>query len=174
MSEQKAEQISGEPGSLSAGVAVPPSSDAQTEPLAASVAESIQESPNVVSPDLVPEQAAGAETPKIDAPKADAPKTDAKKADVPRAPGKVMIMSTGDRRWARDDSAGPEPETEQSAGMFGKRRFVDEPVGGFTRAAISAVLPSALRPATAERRTFRQSSRHGRGLAVPGAGRERR
>jgi hypothetical protein len=138
VSEQKAEQIIGEPGSLSAGVAVPPSSDAQSEPVAASVAESIQESPNVVSPDLVPEQAAGAETPEIDAPKADAPKADAPKADapkadVPRAPGKVMIMSSGDRRWTRDDNAGPEPETEQSAGMLGKRRL----------AALAAVLALA-------------------------------
>ncbi len=128
MSEQKAEQISGEPGSLSVGVAVAPSSGAQSEPVAASVAESIQESPNVVSPDLVPEQAAGAETPEIDAPKADAPK-----ADVRRAPGKVMIMSSGDRSWDRDDVTGPEPETEQSAGMFGKRRL----------AALAAVLALA-------------------------------
>ena len=34
-----------------------------------------------------------------------------------------MIMSSGDRRWARDGSAGPEPETEPSAGLFGKRRL---------------------------------------------------
>jgi hypothetical protein len=133
VSEQKAEQISGEPGSLSVGVAVPPSSGAQSEPVAASVAQSTQESPHVVSPDLVPEQAAGAETPEIDAPKADAPKADAPKADVARAPGKVMIMSSGDRSWDRDDVTGPEPETEQSAGMFGKRRL----------AALAAVLALA-------------------------------
>lgn len=127
MSEQKAEQISGEPGSLSAGAAVPPSSDAQIEPVGVSVAESIQQSPNVVSPGLVPERAAGAvpeiEAPKANAPKADAPKTDAPKADPPRAPSKVMIMSSGDRNWDRADDAGPEPETGQSAGMFGKRRL---------------------------------------------------
>ena len=138
MSEQKAEQISGEPGSLGAGAAVPPSSDAQIEPVAAFVAESIQQSPNVVSPGLAPKHTAGAEisdieapkadapkadAPKTDAPKADAPKADAAKADVARAPGKVMIMSSGDRNWDRADDAGPEPETEQSAGMFGKRRL---------------------------------------------------
>jgi hypothetical protein len=133
VSEQKAEQISGEPGSLSAGAAVPPSSDAQSEPVAASAAESIQETPNVVSPDLVPEQAAGAETPEIHAPKPNAPKADAPKADVPRAPGKVMIMSSGDRNWDRDDDSGADPETEQSAGMFGKRRL----------AALAAVLALA-------------------------------
>jgi len=127
VSEQKAEQISGEPDSLSAGTAVPPSSDAQGEPVAASapesVQESIEESPSIDSPGLVPEQAAGAETPEIGAPKADAPKVHAPKADAPRAPGKVMIMSSVDHSWDRDNDAGAEPETNQSAGMFGKRRL---------------------------------------------------
>jgi hypothetical protein len=128
VSEQKAEQISGEPGSLGAGAVVLHSSDAQSEPVAASAPESmpepIQESPSVDSPKLVPEQAAAAETPEIDKPKADAPKADSPKADAPRAPGKVMIMSSGDRSWDRDSGAGPEPETDQSAaGMFGKRRL---------------------------------------------------
>ena len=121
MSEQKAEQISNEPGSLIAGAAVLPSSDAQSEPVAAS--ESMEASPNIVSPDLVPEQAADAETPEIEAPKANAPKADAAKADVPRVPGKVMIMSSGDRNWDRDDDAGPEADAEQGGGMFGKRRL---------------------------------------------------
>ena len=137
MSEQKAEQISGEPGSLSVGTAVPPSSDAQSEPVAASAPESvgelIEESPSIDSPRLVPEQAAGAETPAIDAPKADAPKAHAPKADTPRAAGKIMIMSSGGRGWDRDDDVGPEPETDQSAGMFGKRRL----------AALAAVLALA-------------------------------
>ncbi len=137
MSEQKAEQISGEPGSLSAGTAVPPTSDAQSEPVAASAPESVQlsieESPRIDSPKLVPEQAAGPETPAIDAPKADAPKAPAPKADTPRAPGKIMIMSSGGRGWDRDDDGGPEPETDQSAGMFGKRRL----------AALAAVLALA-------------------------------
>jgi len=127
VSEQKVEQIGDQPASLSAGTAVPPSSDAQSEPVAASAPESVQvsieESPSIESPGFVPEQAAGAETPAIDAPKADAPKAHAPKADAPRAPGKVMIMSSVDRRWDRDDNAGAEPETDQSAGMFGKRRL---------------------------------------------------
>jgi hypothetical protein len=33
-----------------------------------------------------------------------------------------MIMSAGDRAWANDD-VGPEPESEPSQGMFGKRRI---------------------------------------------------
>jgi hypothetical protein len=124
VSEQMAEQISGEPGSISAGAAVPPSSDARSEPVTALVAGSVQETPNVVSRDLVPEQAAGAQTALPDAPKAGAaPKADTSKADAPPAPGKVMIMSSGDRSWDRDEAAGAEGETEQSAGVFGQRRL---------------------------------------------------
>jgi hypothetical protein len=142
VSEQKAEQISGEPGSLSAGPAVSPSSGAHGAPVAVSapesVQESIQESPSIESRGLVPEQAACAETPAIDEPKADAPKADAPeahapKADAPRAPGKVMIMSSGDRNWGRDDDVGAEPEAGQGAGMFGKPRL----------AALAAVLALA-------------------------------
>jgi hypothetical protein len=123
VSEQMAEQISGEPGSLSAGTAVSPSPDARSEPVAALVTESVQETPNVVSPDLMPEQTAGAQTVPPDAPKAGAPKADTAKADAPPVLGKVMIMSSGDRSWDRDDAAGAEGETEHSAGMFGQRRL---------------------------------------------------
>jgi hypothetical protein len=113
VSEQKAEQTSAEPGSLSAGPAVSNSSDVQSQPAAASA----QEPAGVDSPDLVPEEAGAGETPKMDAPKADAPKEDA-----PRTPGKVMIMSSGDRAWDGNDT-GPEPKSEQNSPMFGKRRI---------------------------------------------------
>jgi hypothetical protein len=119
VSDQKAEQTSGEPGSPSAGPAVPHSLEAQNEPVAASAPQSS----NIESPDLVPEQGGAGETSKADAPKADAPKTDAPKADAPRTFGKVMIMSSGDRAWDSNDDAGPEPEAESSSGMFGKRRL---------------------------------------------------
>jgi hypothetical protein len=119
VSEQKAEQTSGEPGSLSAGPAVPHSLEAQNEPVAASAPPSS----NIESPDLVPEQGGAGETPEMDAAKADAPNADAPKAAAPRAPGKVMIMSSGDRAWGSNDDAGPEPEAESSSGMFGKRRL---------------------------------------------------
>jgi hypothetical protein len=113
VSEQRAEQTSGESGSLSAGPAVPNSSDVQSQPAAASA----QEPTSVDSPDLVPEQAGAGETAKMDAPKADAPKVDA-----PPTPGKIMIMSSGDRAWD-SNGAGPEPESGQNSGMFGKRRI---------------------------------------------------
>jgi hypothetical protein len=115
VSEQQAEQTSGEPGSLSAGPAAPHSSDAQIEP----VVVSTPQASGVASPDLVPEQGAAAE---VDAPKADAAKPDAPKADAPRSPGKVLIMSSGDRGWA-NDHAGPEVDSKQGRGMFGKRRL---------------------------------------------------
>jgi hypothetical protein len=119
VSDQKAEQTSGEPGSLSAGTAVPHSLEAQNERVAASAPQSS----NIESPDLVPEQGGAGETSKAEAPKADAPKADASKADAPRTFGKVMIMSSGDRAWGSNDDAGSEPEAESSSGMFGKRRL---------------------------------------------------
>jgi hypothetical protein len=140
VSEQQAEQISGESGSVGAGPAVPHSSDAPSEPAAALLQElvklSAQEpapgSAEVESPKLVPEQGVTAEAPELHAPKADAHKADAPaahatgpdtaKVDAPRAPGRIMIMSSGDRAWANDD-AGSEPESEPSQGMFGKRRI---------------------------------------------------
>jgi len=150
VSEQQAEQIGGESGSLGAGPDVRHSSGAPGEPAAALLQElvklSAQEpapgSAEVESPKLVPEQGAVAEAPELHAPKADVSTADVSKAEVsktdapaahatgpdtakvdaPRAPGRIMIMSSGDRAWANDDT-GPEPESEPSQGMFGKRRI---------------------------------------------------
>jgi hypothetical protein len=123
VSEHKADQTSGEPGSLSAGPDAPISSDAQSQAAAPE---------KIVAPGLVPEQSAAAETPKVEAEKAEAdkpeaakveaPKLEAPKADAPRAPGKVLIMSAGDRAWD-GKGEGAEVESEQGPGMFGKRRL---------------------------------------------------
>jgi hypothetical protein len=138
VSEQKAEQSSGEPGSLSAGPVLPLSSDVPSAPVAASAQEPVQqaanETPVAASPDLVPEQGAAAEVtapkseaakpeaPKAEAPKAAAPEAEAPKAEAPHSPGKVIIMSAGDRGW---ENRGTESkvETEQSQEAFGKRRL---------------------------------------------------
>ena len=123
MSEQKAEQTCGQPGSLSAGPTVHHSSKALSEPVAVSAQESVKESSDVGSATLVPEQGGAGETAEVDAAKADAPKPDAPKADAPHPPGKVMIMSSGDRAWGSNGDAGPEPEAVSSSGMFSKRRL---------------------------------------------------
>ena len=130
MSEQMAEQNSDQHGSLSAGPAVPNPSEARSEPVATSAHEAIQQavpqSMGVESPKLLPDQGGAAEIPELDAPKvdaqkSDAPKLDAPKVDAPKAdaagtPGKIMIMSPGER-------AGAAAESEPNAGMFGKRRI---------------------------------------------------
>jgi hypothetical protein len=141
VSEQEPEKTSGEPGSLSVGPAVSHSSDAQNEPVAASAQEVAQGPASLESPALAPEQDA-AEMPVVDAPKAadsraevpkaaepkaeaaaaPAPKSDTAEADTPHLPGKVIVMSSGDRAWA-DHDAGSEPEAAESQGMFGKRRI---------------------------------------------------
>jgi hypothetical protein len=132
VNEQNAEQTSGESGSVNAGPILPNSSDAQREPVAAAAQQSVPETSRVESPDLVPEQGGVGETAAVDAPKtdtakadaakADAPKTDAPKAEAPRIPGKIMIMSSGERAWD-GNGAGAEAESEQASGMFGKRRL---------------------------------------------------
>jgi hypothetical protein len=125
VSEQQAEPTSTETGSASVGPAVSSSSDAASQPVAA------QEAPKTVaeveSPDLVPAQGDAA---KVDASKAEAPKAeagnveaaDSAKAEAPRAPGKIMIMSSGDRDWDHQ-GVEPEVEAEQAQGVFGKRRL---------------------------------------------------
>jgi hypothetical protein len=124
VSEQNAEPFSGETGSLSAGPAVPPSSDTQSQPVNASAQEPAKQISIVGSPDLVPEQGAatGVGAPKADAPKADAAKPETSNADATHVPGKVLIMSAGDRNW-EDSAAGAEVESETNQGMFGKRRL---------------------------------------------------
>src|SRR6202171_6098797 len=123
MSEQMADQISGESGSLKAALS---SLEAPSTPFAVSAKESVPETTNVDSPKLSPEQGGPGETQKVDtvkadapkaeAPKAEAPKPDAPKADARRMPGTITIMSAGDR-------AGSAPKAEQGSGMFGKRRL---------------------------------------------------
>jgi hypothetical protein len=120
VSEQNVEPTSGESGSLGTGPAVPASSEAQVETVAAATEGSVERAPEIASPVLVPEQGAATEN---DAAPVDAAKPDVASADAPHATGKVMIMSSGDRDWSNDHGAGPEAETEQGQSMFGKRRL---------------------------------------------------
>jgi hypothetical protein len=136
VNEANAEQVSGEPGSVDAGLVVPNSSDAQPEPVTAA-APSASETSHVESPDLVPEQGGPAETVTVDAPKveakADASQAEASKAEARRIPGKIMIMSNDEHDWD-NHGVGPEADSEQASGVFGKRRF----------AALAAVVALAM------------------------------
>jgi hypothetical protein len=117
-----------------------------------SVQESVEGPTSVDSPKLVPEQGGADQMPRVDsfkvllekagadkaetskveipkaeiskaeAPNAETPKTETPKTDASRTPGRVMIMSAGERSWSHSD-AGPMPESEPSSGMFGKRRL---------------------------------------------------
>jgi hypothetical protein len=139
VSEQKPEQTSGEPGSLSAEPAASTSSNAPSEPVAAATG-STQESkagssdadPRKRVPELGEAAKTPGKTPEVDAPKAEgqgvdaqgtgAPEPDAPKPEEPRIPGNVVILSSGDRAWNRK-GAGPRSEAAQGSGMFGKRRL---------------------------------------------------
>src|SRR5882757_4598043 len=138
MSEQKAEQTNGEPGSLSGELAVPNSSDMQIEPVAALAQPSI----DAESPKAAPEQAAAGtlqiealdtHAPKTEADKTEAGKTEAGKAETGTTEtGKVMIMLSSDRGWD-GKGAGSKAESEPNQGAFGKRR----------RSALAAVVALA-------------------------------
>jgi hypothetical protein len=132
VSEQKADQITVESGSLDAAPAASNSPDVRTEPVTAS--ETPKETSKIDAPGSMPEQgAAGAA-----APKPDTSKPEVAKAEAPRAPGKVMIMSSGDRAWERSET-GSEAQTEQSQDMFGKRR-----IGALAAVVMLAAMTGAL------------------------------
>jgi hypothetical protein len=142
--EQKAEQTSGETGSLNAGSAASNSSEAQREQMAASVPEiSVVESPRIAPDHEAPKAdapkvevtkievtkveaikaaAPQAEAPRVEAPKAEAPKVEAAKAGAPRSPGKFMLMPAGNRNW-HGAGAGSEMKSEPSQRPFGRRRI---------------------------------------------------
>jgi hypothetical protein len=113
VSEQQAEQTSGETGSLSAGSSDTQSSATQSEPVAAAASEiSVVESP-MIAPDEVPEFT-------VEAPKVEAPKVEMNKPEVPRL-GKVMFMAPGERSSGNEHASEPKPE--QGSSPPGERRF---------------------------------------------------
>ena len=158
MSESTGELISVESGALGDGQTVAISSDGQSEPVASSAQRAAHGSTDLESPGLVPEQGAAAKmpeaaAPRADLPKADTPNTDTPKVDAaaihaagsdaaeaaaPRIPGKIMIMSSGDRDWT-DNEHSSEPEVTESQAMFGKRR-----IGALAAAVALAILAGAL------------------------------
>jgi hypothetical protein len=146
VSDQQPEPIGGESGSLSV------SHSAGSEPVTASAAETGQPAsepsmpePSTSEPSMV--EAAATELQKVEAPKfeapkveavkveasAEAPKPEAKREETSSAPGKVIVMSRGDRAWS-DHGIHAEPGTAEHQGVFGKRRI----------AAIAAVVALAI------------------------------
>ncbi len=128
MSDLKPEPISGETGTIGAGAAAPDMIASNDRPV--TVATEIE------SPRLAPEQeetspkadAPKVEMPKVEpfkvdavkteAPKAEAPRIDAVKPEAPHAPGKVMIMSPGERV-----GSGAKAEAASGEGSSGNRRM---------------------------------------------------
>ncbi|MBR1191132.1 hypothetical protein JQ558_19925 [Bradyrhizobium sp. AUGA SZCCT0160] len=129
VSEQQSEATSGETGSVGAGPAAPDMSAAKEPVMAA-----------IESPMLAPDQQET--SPKPDAPKVEAPRvvaskleaakaepakveaatSEAPKVESPRIPGKLLIMSPGERAW-NGDEADAKPEAVAADGVSGKRRM---------------------------------------------------
>jgi hypothetical protein len=132
VSDQQPEPINGDTGTPGTGSAAS-SMSAPAEPVAAAA--------EVEAPRLSPEQeetsaqadapkveatkvepakpeAVEAEASKVEAPKAEAPRVDAVKTAEPRFPGKVMIMSPGDRA-----GMGAKPEAAAAGASSGKRKI---------------------------------------------------
>ena len=128
MSEQQSEATSGETGSVVAGPAAPDMSAASERLMAAT--PSLVESPMLApdqeetspKPDAPKVEAIKAETPKAETPKVEAPKVEAVKVEPPRIPGKLLIMSPGERAWTSDE-ASVGPEAAPSEAPSGKRRM---------------------------------------------------
>jgi hypothetical protein len=127
MSEQAAGESNGKQGSLDLGIS--DASDKASEPAAAARSEA-------APVEMTAASASAAEPATPEAPKATASaetsQPETAKPEAPRLPGKVIVLSRGDRAWTdRDIHAGPKAEERKSA--FGIRRI----------AAIAAVLALA-------------------------------
>jgi hypothetical protein len=136
VSDQEAEPAGGESGSLIAGTSH--SADPSGDPVTASSAETSEAAASSIPESSAPGQAASelpeAEAPKVETEKAEASaqssRQEAKLEEISPTPGKVIVMSRGDRAWTDHDvhaDAGHES-------VFGKRRI----------AAIAAVVALAI------------------------------
>ncbi|MEH2563069.1 hypothetical protein V1289_002696 [Bradyrhizobium sp. AZCC 2289] len=131
MSEQQSEPISDETGFVGTGPAAPELSPTNAPATAQASVESPMLAPEqeetAPKPEAPKVEAPKVEAPKVEAPKAEAPKIEASKPEeakpeAPRFPGKLMIMSPGDRTW-NSDSTASKPEAEKSAEPSAKRRM---------------------------------------------------
>ena len=118
MTDQNTEQTSGGPGSVDAGPAVPHSSDAQSQPMAASAQGSATEAAGIDAPDPVP----GAT------------------AEIDSKAGTIILTSASNRK-AESESMRPELASEPDHAIFGKRRALAAVVA---LAAVAGVLGGAV------------------------------
>jgi hypothetical protein len=140
VSEHQAEPIQGptdgETGSLGAGQAAPGSTDASstdassTDALIEKVMASAQAAARVEAPAIAPDQEETAPKPdaaKVEPVMLDAGKVDVAKPEAARSPGKLMIVSPGERAWEKASwenvHADAKVESESASAAPGKRRF---------------------------------------------------
>jgi hypothetical protein len=131
VSDQQPQPISGETGTIGTGPAAPDMSANEPVTAAGAEVESARLSPE--QEETLPKVDAKADAPKADAPNAEPPKVEAAKVEPPKAessridavkpeavrfPGRIMIMSPGDRA-----GADAKPEAAQAEGTSGKRRM---------------------------------------------------
>ena len=119
MSEQQSEPTSGETGSVGAGPAAPDTSPPK-EPVTAAASVEV-ESPRLAEETTPQPDAPQMEAVTVEPPKPDASKVEATRAEPPQIPGKLLVMSPGERAW-NGEEAGAKPEAAGEA-TFGKRRM---------------------------------------------------
>ena len=137
MSEQEPAPIQAEAGANGAGPAAP---SAASEPASASASSADMKTPEIAAnqEETAPKadapkfeapnfEAPKSDTPKFEAIKADAPKVERTRiepaaAEAPRTPGKLMIMSPGERIWD-DEGVAAKPANDEQPAPSGKRRF---------------------------------------------------
>ena len=119
MSEQQSEPTSGETGSVGAGPAAPDTSPPK-EPVTAAASVEV-ESPRLAEETTPQPDAPQMEAVTVEPPKPDASKVEATRAEPPQIPGKLLVMSPGERAW-NGEEAGAKPEAAGEA-TSGKRRM---------------------------------------------------
>ena len=120
MSDQAAEQPSVEPGSLVYGPFRP--TDALSAPVTASAAEASPAKDATVSEPVTAAEPVMVEAIKAEA-SAPASQPEAASEKAPQVPGKVIVMSRGDRAWTDHDiHVGPEQAAAHGS-AFGKHRI---------------------------------------------------
>jgi len=119
VSEQQSEPTSGETGSVGAGPAAPDTSPPK-EPVTAAASVEV-ESPRLAEETTPQPDAPQMEAVTVEPPKPDASKVEATRAEPPQIPGKLLVMSPGERAW-NGEEAGAKPEAAGEA-TSGKRRM---------------------------------------------------